>query len=32
MASEGMPGTNEWLALADGIWIDDRDKQLISFG
>ena len=32
MASEWMTGTNEWLALANGIWMDDQDKQLISFG
>jgi len=32
MASEWMTGTNEWLVLANGIWMDDWDKRLISFG
>jgi len=32
MASEWMTGTKEWLVLANGIWMDDRDKRLISFG
>jgi len=32
MASEGMMGTNDWLALANGIRMDDQDKSLISFG
>jgi hypothetical protein len=36
-----MTGTNEWLGLANGIewlglatgiWMDDRDKLMISFG
>jgi hypothetical protein len=27
-----MTGTNEWLALAKSIRMDDRDKRLISFG
>jgi hypothetical protein len=26
MASEGMTGTNDWLASANGIRMDDRDK------
>ena len=32
MASEGMAGTNEWLALAHGIRRDGWDKRMISFG
>ena len=32
MASEWMTGTNEWLVLANGIRMDDRDKWMISFG
>jgi len=32
MASEWMTGTNDWLASANGIRMDDRDKQIISFG
>jgi len=32
MASEGMAGTNNWLASANDIQMDDRDKQMISFG
>jgi hypothetical protein len=31
MASERMTETNEWLASANGIQMDDRDKWLISF-
>jgi len=31
MASKWMIGINEWLVLANGIWMDDRDKRLISF-
>jgi hypothetical protein len=27
-----MTGTNKWLVLANGIWMDDRDKRLINFG
>jgi len=32
MTSEGMTVTNEWLALANGIQMDGRDKWMISFG
>jgi hypothetical protein len=32
IASEGMIGTNNWLALANGFRMDDRDKWMISFG
>jgi hypothetical protein len=32
MASEWVAGTNEWLASANGIWMDGQDKCLISFG
>jgi len=35
MASEWMTGTNEWLASANGIRMDDsdaRDEGMISFG
>jgi hypothetical protein len=31
MASERMAGTKEWLALANGIRMDDLDERLISF-
>jgi len=27
-----MAGTNEWLASANGIGMDDQDERLISFG
>jgi len=30
--SQTITGTNEWLASANGIRRDDRDKRLISFG
>ena len=32
MASKGMAETKNWLALANGIQRDDRDKWMISFG
>jgi hypothetical protein len=32
MASEGMARTNNWLASANGIRRDGRDKRMISFG
>jgi len=32
MASEGMTGTNDWLASTNGIRMDDQDKWMISFG
>jgi DUF1009 family protein len=32
MALEGMAGTNNWLASANDIRKDDRDKRMISFG
>jgi len=32
MAFEGMIGTNNWLASANGIQRNDQDKQMISFG
>jgi hypothetical protein len=32
MAYERMTGTNDWLALANGIQMDDRDERLISLG
>jgi hypothetical protein len=28
MASERMTGIKEWLASANGIWMDDQDKWL----
>jgi len=31
-ASEGITGTNNWLASANGIQRDDRDKRMINFG
>ena len=30
MASEWMTGTNDWLALANGIRTDDRDKEWLA--
>jgi hypothetical protein len=32
MTSEWMTGTNDWLASANGIRMDDRYGWLISFG
>ena len=30
MVSEGMTGTNDWLASANGIWMDDREKEWLA--